>query len=92
MTKCIVWKKVRRGFIVIGMLNTLIFASLIALYFVFARMLIDILKGVQLVIALSGSGLGIVFVSTFVFHVAVDAFRRMKKFDSETRRGLEICV
>ena len=92
MSICVVWKKARRGFIVVGLINLVIFIALLASYFVLARLFISTLSGLELVVALAGCGLGIVFIGTFVFHVAVDAFRRMKKFDKETSRGLEICV
>ena len=92
MSMCVIWKKLRKGFIVVSLINLLIFVALLASYFVLARLFISTLSGLELVVALAGCGLGIVFIGTFVFHVAVDAFRRMKKFDKETSRGLEICV
>ncbi len=92
MSVCIVWKKARSGFVIVGLINLVIFIILLILYFVLAKFFISVLSGFELVVALAGYGLGMVFVGTYVFHVAVDAFRRIKRFDKETRRGLEICV
>ncbi len=77
---------------IIGLFNTLIFIILIAMYIALSRILMSSFSNIELVLALTVSGLGIVFIATHVFHVAVDAFRRMKKLDKETSRGLEICA
>ncbi len=92
MGVCVVWKKARNGFIVVGLINLVIFVVLLVSYFVLAKLFVNTLSGLELVVALAGCGLGMVFIGTFVFHVTVDAFRRMKRFDKETSRGLEICV
>ncbi len=92
MSVCIVWKKARSGFVIVGLINLVIFIILLISYFVLAKLFISVLSGFELVVALAGCGLGMVFVGTYVFHVAVDAFRRIKRFDKETSRGLEICV